>query len=67
MTATFRVDLSPDTIIGPDFVLDALASKRMPAGRLVMEQTFVHSGALNTLVGELVGDRIERPVLGSGS
>jgi hypothetical protein len=63
MTQTFTLELSPNTVIGSDFVAEFSPPRRAFGGRFIMRQTFVDSGTINTIPGQMVGDRIERPVI----
>ncbi len=63
MTQTFRIEVSPNTVRGRDFVV-ILAPDRAPyGGKFVIEQTFVHAGGTNTLAGEMINEPIGRPVI----
>ena len=65
MTQTFTLELSPTTIIGADFVGQLSAPRKVFGGQFVVRQTFVGSGSITTVAGEIIGDRLERPVLGT--
>jgi hypothetical protein len=64
MTQTFTVNLSANTILEADFIAELPISSKVFGGQFVTKQTFVDSGGIKTVAGEMIGARIERPVLG---
>lgn len=64
MTQTFSLELSPTTLLGRDFIAELPSKPKLFGGRLVVKQTFVDSGVINTVAGELVNAPLSQPVLG---
>jgi hypothetical protein len=66
MTQTFTLVLSPNTVLGRDFVAELPGPTKPLIGTFVVKQTFVDFGAINTAAGEMVDDPVARPVLRAG-